>query len=121
MITSWCHYYTSPPALPSTISSQYLWFNIFTKIENRVVYYKEFSDNQINYVCDFFDRNGNLKSWVNFVHEYKIDSVNTCVPKSWKKDIKIDQGNCRNLLYLNHHLIKNNQIYSIEKLKANEL
>ena len=43
------------------------------------------------------------------------------IPKSWKKDIKIDQGNCRNLLYLNHHLIKNNQIYSIEKLKANEL
>ena len=34
---------------------------------------------------------------------------------------KIDQGNCRNLLYLNHHLIKNNQIYSIEKLIANEL
>ena len=43
------------------------------------------------------------------------------IPKSWKKDIKIDQGNCRNLLYLNHHLIKNNQIYSIEKLKVNEL
>ena len=43
------------------------------------------------------------------------------IPKSWKKNIKIDQGNCRNLLYLNHHLIKNNQIYSIEKLKANEL
>ena len=43
------------------------------------------------------------------------------IPKSWKKDIKADQGNRRNLLYLNHHLIKNNQIYSIEKLKPNEL
>ena len=43
------------------------------------------------------------------------------IPKSWKKDLKIDQGSCRNLLYLNHHLMKNNQIYSIEKLKANEL
>ena len=72
IITSWCNYYTSPPTLPSTISSQYLWFNTFIKIGNRVVYYKEFSDNQINYVCDFFDRNGNLKSWVNLVHEYKI-------------------------------------------------
>ena len=41
--------------------------------------------------------------------------------KPWKKDTKIDQGNCRNLLYLNRHLLKNNQIYSIEKLKANEL
>ena len=43
------------------------------------------------------------------------------IPKSWKKEIKIDQGKCRNLLDLNHHLIKNNQIYSIKKLKANEL
>ena len=34
---------------------------------------------------------------------------------------KIDQVNCRKLLYLNHHLTKNNQIYSIEKLNANEL
>ena len=42
------------------------------------------------------------------------------LPESWKKDIKTDQGNCQNLLYLNHHLLKN-QIYSIEKLKANEL
>ena len=129
IITSWCNYYTSPPTLPSTISSQYLWFNTFIKIENRVVYYKEFSDNQINYVCDFFDRNGNLKSWVNFVHEYKIEKkmyfkwfqLIHAIPKSWKKDIQIDQGNCRNLLYLNHRLIKSNQTYSIEKLKANEL
>ena len=43
------------------------------------------------------------------------------IPKSWKKDIKIVQGNCRNLLCLNYHLIKNNKIYSIEKLKANDL
>ena len=67
-------------------------------------YYKEFSDNQINYACDFFDRNGNLKSCVNFVHENKIKKMyfKWCqlihaIPKSWKKDIKIDQGNFRNL------------------------
>ena len=98
-------------------------------MENRVVYYKEFSDNQINYVCDFFERNGNLKFWANLVHKYKIFKkmyfkwfqLIHAIPKSWKKDIKIDQGKCENLLDLNHHLIKNNQIYSIKKLKANEL
>ena len=26
------------------------------------------------------------------------------IPKSWKKDIKTDQGKRRNLLYLNHSL-----------------
>lgn len=43
------------------------------------------------------------------------------IPKSWKKDINIDQGNCQNLLYLKYHPIKNYQIYSIEKLTASEL
>ena len=33
----------------------------------------------------------------------------------------MEERNCRNLLYLNHYLIKNIQIYSTEKLKANEL
>ena len=39
------------------------------------------------------------------------------IPKSWKKDIKSDQGKCRNLLFLNHNLIKNYQIYSTDKFK----
>ena len=43
------------------------------------------------------------------------------IPKSWKKNIRTDQGYCQNPLFLNCHLIKNNQIYSIEKFKANEL
>ena len=79
IITSSCNYDLSPPTLPSTIFSQYLWSHIFIKIENRVVYYKEFSDNQINYACNFFDRNGNLKSWVNVVHEYKIKKKRKCI------------------------------------------
>ena len=80
-------------------------------------------------MCDFFDRNGNLKSLINLGHEYKIEKkmyfkwfqLIHAIPESWKKDIKIDQGNFRNLVYLSHRLIKNNQIYFIEKLKANEL
>ena len=30
-------------------------------------------------------------------------------------------GNCKNLLLLNPHVIKNNQLHDIEKLKAKEL
>ena len=44
IITFWCYCCSSQPTLPSTISSQYLRFNTFIKIENSVVYYKEFSD-----------------------------------------------------------------------------
>ena len=47
-------------------------------------------------MCDFFNRNGNLKSWINLVHEYKIKNIYFkwfqlihAIPKSWKKDIKL--------------------------------
>ena len=43
------------------------------------------------------------------------------IPKSLKTDINNDQGNFRYLLYLNYHLIKNNQIYSIGVLRRNEI
>ena len=37
-------------------------------------------------------------------------------------EIKLnDQGNCKNIIYLNHHLIKNNQILAIEKFIPKEL
>lgn len=32
------------------------------------------------------------------------------------EEFKNDDGNCPNLIYLNHRLIKNNQIQSVEKL-----
>ena len=32
-----------------------------------------------------------------------------------------DKINCKNIIYLNHHLIKNNQILAIEKLIPKEL
>lgn len=37
------------------------------------------------------------------------------------EEFKNDDGNCPNLIYLNHRLIKNNQIQSVEKLNTKEL
>ena len=44
-------------------------------------------------------------------------STNTCNPKT----MEITKWNCKNIIYLNHHLIKNNQILAIEKLIPKEL
>ena len=41
--------------------------------------------------------------------------------KSWKLAVLRNKGNCKNIIYLNHHLIKNNQILAIEKLIPKEL
>ena len=32
-----------------------------------------------------------------------------------------DNRNCKNVLLLNHHLMKNNHLYDVEKLNAKEL
>ena len=37
------------------------------------------------------------------------------------EEFKNDDGNCPNLIYLNHRIIKNNQIQSVEKLNTKEL
>ena len=75
------------------------------------------------------DQNGNIKSWENIAQQYKISNklhfkwrqLIHAIPSSWKKVLKNDNGNCKNILFLNNHLIKNNQIYAVEKLTAKEL
>ena len=42
------------------------------------------------------------------------------IPTAWKKELENDNGDCKNMI-LNHHLIKNNQLYTIEKLISKEL
>ena len=43
------------------------------------------------------------------------------ISNNWKKKLTENTINSQNLSYLNHHLIKSNQIYSFEKLTAKEL
>ena len=38
----WSKYYSNQPSLPSNIVSQYLWFNSFIKIDNKVVFHRKF-------------------------------------------------------------------------------
>ena len=57
------HSNLSTPEVPSLVSSQFLWYNSYIKIDNKVVCYKDFADKNINYVSDLFDENGELKSW----------------------------------------------------------
>ena len=38
-----------------------------------------------------------------------------------KKEMVHDNGNCKNLLHINPHLIENNQLVGIEKINAKEL
>ena len=93
------------------------------------MFFKHFSENKINFVSDILDDKGNLKTWENIKIQYKISKnsyfkwiqLTQAIPRSWKKELSQDEGRCRNLLLLNHHLIKNNQLYLVEKLNSREL
>ena len=43
LIYRWSKYLSSPPALPSSIASQFLWLNKDIKIDNKCVIFSNFS------------------------------------------------------------------------------
>ena len=129
ILDNWGKIYSQEPTVPSTIASQYLWFNNQIKIDNNVVFFKHFSENKINFVSDILDDKGNIKTWQNIILQHKISKnsylkwiqLTHAIPKSWKRELNQDKGYCRNLLFLNHHLLKNNQLHAVEKLTSKEL
>ena len=99
------------------------------KIDKKNFFYKEFSNKNIKYVSNLFSNFGEIKSWGKVMDEYNLDKkfyfkcyliINT-IASSWKLTLLNDNGNCQNLEYLSHHLIKNNQILALEKLIPKEL
>ena len=42
ILKPWSKYYLNQPSLPSTIISQHLWLNSFTKIDSKVVFHRKF-------------------------------------------------------------------------------
>ena len=82
-----------------------------------------------NYVSNLFSDFGEIKSWEKVMDEFNLDKkfyfkwyqIIHTIPSSWKLTLLNDNGNCRNLEYLSHHLIKNDQILALEKHIPKEL
>ena len=72
IINSWCKYYSCTPKVLSLVSSQFLWYNSYIKIDNEVACYKDFADKRINFVSDLFDENGELKSWQKILSDFQL-------------------------------------------------
>ena len=73
MIQCWIKCYSHSPTTPSANTSHYLWFNSNKKVNKTVVFYKEFSENQLNFLTDFFYLYEKLKSCSNLVKEYHLN------------------------------------------------
>ena len=108
--------------------SNYLWYNNDILINKKPVYFPYFSEKNINHIAHLFDNFGKVKDWNVLKEEFHLDNkfyfqwmqLINAIPSKWKKIIK-DEGNCENLLLLNHHLIKHNNLVCLEKLTSKEL
>ena len=124
----WSQHFTVSADLPSRILSSFLWYNKDILISNKPIYFKHFSNNNLNYVTQLFDDTGNTKEWMKLKHEFNL---NNNLYFKWMQLIHSTPQKCKNtinnnrisenLLFLNHHLIKCNILLSLEKLNSKEL
>ena len=129
IISNWSKYLSFPPSIPSTIASQIVWYNKYILIDNDSIYIPSLSKKQINYVGQFFENDGKTKMWEKLRTEYNLPSskkfvwmqIINALPKSWKETFLTNEGNLNNLVIHDHHLLKKNQIYSLNKLNSKEL
>ena len=71
------------------------------------MFYIGISENQFNFLTDFFYLYGKLKSWSDLVKGYNLNhklcfkwsQLIPALPRSWKKVIEDDKGNYRKLLF----------------------
>ena len=63
-----------------------------------------------------------FKSWGEIRTEYNLEEkmfykwfqLYHAIPNQWKRIIKTTNGSCTNIVYLSHHLFKNNRIVALE-------
>ena len=55
--------YFSQISIPSTITSQFLWFNENIDTDGKCIYFEQFSINGINFVGNLFKCTENVKLW----------------------------------------------------------
>ena len=82
-----------------------------------------------NFVGQIFHENGTTKSWDYIKSEYNLESklkypwiqLTDALPKLWKDRILNGVGNSINLCIFDHHLIKKNNLYCLNKLGRREV
>ena len=70
-----------------------------------------------------FNSWGEIKTEYNLEEKmfYKWFQLYHAIPNQWKKITKTTNGSCTNIVYLFHHLVKNDEIVALEKLYSKEI
>ena len=114
---------------PSCHRSQYLWFNKDIKINNKLFHFQDFLRENINFVEHLCKPSGVFKSWGEIKTECNLEGkmffkwfqLYHAIPNQWKRIIKTTNVSCTDIIFLCHHLVKNNRIVALEKLHSKEI
>ena len=105
------------------MGSQFLWFNNYITIDNNSVYFYN-----INFFNHLRTSEIELKDWnhikrefqLNYNLYYKFKQILHEIPKKWMKTLREKRAKTY-VMYLDHHLVKNNLHLSLGKLISKEL
>ena len=116
---------SSSPSLPWAIAPQVMWY----QSRQQTLYIFKISRKYINYVGQLFKCDGKSKLWEELKNEFNLqgqlqfiyNQIIHSIPKSWKDAFIANSENIKNLVFEGHHLIKNHQIYCLNKLSSKEI
>ena len=127
LLINWKLNFSCVPNIPSSILSQYLWFNEYIKIDNSPIYFRKFAQKNINFVIDLFEENGDITKWEVFKIKYGCENnmffqwiqlINS-ISSQWKEIIKTNI-NTRGILK-DHSVIRSFRVLALEKLTSREI
>ena len=114
------------PNIPSTMTSQVIWFNKHIKIDNKSLCNNSLANQGINHARQLFNEKDMTKAWLdiktqfnlsNKQHYFWIQLINA-IPISWKEELCRSNHILDALSVYDHHLIRKNQIYSLDKCNS---
>ena len=129
ILEKWKQYFHMMPTVSSCILNQFLWYNKFLKIDNSVVFFKEFSNKGINFLVQLFDKENKIKSWSVLKEEYNLENKNYfqflqlihCIPEIWKTCISQSPFNTSDLTISDHHITTSSRVLAFAKLNSKEI
>ena len=73
ILLNWKTFFSKTPETPSSVLSQFLWYNIYVQIDKGDVHLSRFSQNNLNFVSQLFDRNGSIIVWHFLKQGYQLN------------------------------------------------
>ena len=114
MITNSAKCLSCSPYLPPAFLSQFFWFNLNLKIDNKSIFISDFASKSINFVGKIFHENGKTKSRDYIKSNYSLESklkycwvqLTDALPELSKDRLLNCIGIPMNLYIFDHYLIK---------------